>query len=120
MSDDSTRKVQNRISQRESRQRKALYVRQLEGHLRMLSMDKDDRVQALLVSISVILEENVKIRAMLASLAAYVGEDLQGGLMASKGFPMSDVIKASRKDDRQWLFDMAVSGYKPLCQQTSP
>lgn len=109
--DPATRKVQNRISQRESRQRKALYVRQLEGHLRMLSMDKDDRVQALLVSISVILEENVKIRAMLASLAAYVGEDLQGGLMASKGFPMSDVIEASRKDDRQWLFDMADSIY---------
>lgn len=76
----------------------------------MLSMDKDDRVQALLVSISVILEENVKIRGMLASLAAYVGEDLQGGLMASKGFPISDVIDASRKDDRQWLFDMAVCG----------
>lgn len=104
--DESSRRAQNRLSQRESRQRKALHTQQLEGEVALYKLNTDERLRSLLYTIHLFIEENAKIRQMLAQMADFVGE-FGGGLLASRGANIADIKAASQINDREWIFGKA-------------
>ncbi|KAH8920883.1 hypothetical protein BT69DRAFT_1352045 [Atractiella rhizophila] len=123
------RKVQNRIAQREFRQRKQQYIRDLEAKVELLSSNKEDQVEQLRAGVKAVLEENKQLRQLLKGLAAFIG----GGLPARIGElglseeQMNELL--SRPDDlyaRQAVNEVRLAkGMKPIethasCQPVDP
>ncbi|PWN26990.1 hypothetical protein BDZ90DRAFT_232569 [Jaminaea rosea] len=79
------RKEQNRLAQREFRQRRQQYVRALEGRIELLSSDHDDQVDRLRHALRGLLAENNTLRSMVGSLARFIGEGLLGGPLQQNG-----------------------------------
>ncbi|KDN44360.1 hypothetical protein K437DRAFT_138437 [Tilletiaria anomala UBC 951] len=80
---DKARKAQNRIAQREFRQRKQEYIRALECRVELLSTDHDTQVDRLRWLLRQLLIENNQLRAVLGLLSSFVGEKGMGGFLGS-------------------------------------
>ena len=72
----------------------------------LYKMNGDSRLQSLLVTISLFIEENAKLRQMLAQLSSFVG-DSGGGVLASRGINLEEIRAASLVNDREWIFNKA-------------
>ncbi|EIW66639.1 hypothetical protein TREMEDRAFT_34871, partial [Tremella mesenterica DSM 1558] len=75
----ATRKAQNRVAQREFRLRKQKLIdkiRDLEARVEVLSGDKEERVELMVLLIRNLLKENKDLRDMVKSMASFVGEGL--------------------------------------------
>jgi hypothetical protein len=68
------RKAQNRIAQREFRQRKQQYIRDLEARVEVLSGDKEERIELVMLLVKNLLKENKELRGMIKGMAGFVGE----------------------------------------------
>jgi hypothetical protein len=62
------------VAQREFRQRKQQYVRDLEARVEVLSGDKEERVELMVLLVKNLLKENKELRGMLKGMAGFVGE----------------------------------------------
>ncbi|KAK9895686.1 hypothetical protein P389DRAFT_67759 [Cystobasidium minutum MCA 4210] len=80
----SARKLQNRVAQREFRQRKLQYVKDLEARVEFLSSSKDDQLEALKAMLRGLLDENKQLRHMLQTVTNFVGDGI-GGLSHKAG-----------------------------------
>ncbi|CAO1633604.1 unnamed protein product [Parajaminaea phylloscopi] len=87
------RKAQNRIAQREFRQRKQQYVRALETRVELLSSDHDTQVDRLRHALRGLLAENNTLRSMLGSFARFIGEGLLGGPLQQNGMTRQQLIE---------------------------
>ncbi|KAL7409011.1 hypothetical protein BDY24DRAFT_243796 [Mrakia frigida] len=72
----SARKVQNRIAQREFRQRKQQYIRELETRVEVLSANSDERSDHLRDVLRALMAENTQLRDLVKDLGKLVGEGL--------------------------------------------
>ncbi|BEJ14272.1 hypothetical protein CspHIS471_0400390 [Cutaneotrichosporon sp. HIS471] len=70
------RKAQNRIAQREFRLRKQQYIRDLEARVEILSGDKDERIELMLLLVRNLLHENKELRNMVKNMSQFFGEGL--------------------------------------------
>ncbi|KAM0752842.1 hypothetical protein T439DRAFT_323456 [Meredithblackwellia eburnea MCA 4105] len=70
------RKVQNRIAQREFRQRKQQYIKDLEARVQLNESTRDDQVNKLRAGMRALLDENQQLRELLASLATFIGNGI--------------------------------------------
>ncbi|GAA5986034.1 hypothetical protein JCM5350_005507 [Sporobolomyces pararoseus] len=77
---ESDRKAQNRIAQREFRQRKQAYIKELEAKVKMQELGKDEQVERLGEAVRTLLDENDRLRQLLAGLSGFIGEGLGGAL----------------------------------------
>ncbi|BEI83450.1 hypothetical protein CcaverHIS002_0400540 [Cutaneotrichosporon cavernicola] len=68
------RKAQNRIAQREFRLRKQ--IRDLEARVEILSGDKDERIELMLLLVRNLLHENKELRNMVKDMSQFFGEGL--------------------------------------------
>lgn len=87
------RKAQNRIAQREFRQRKQQYIRALEARVEILSTDHDDQVDRLRHALRVLLSENNTLRSMISSLGRFIGEELIGGPLQHVGVSRDELLE---------------------------
>ncbi|CEH15767.1 Protein of unknown function DUF3425 [Ceraceosorus bombacis] len=79
------RKAQNRIAQREFRQRKQQYIRALEARVELLSSDHDTQVDRLRWALRGLLSENNLLRSMLGNFAGFIGDSMLGGPLQKAG-----------------------------------
>lgn len=79
------RKAQNRLAQREFRQRKQQYIRALEARVELLSSDHDTQVDRLRYALRALLAENNHLRQIVASFASFVGTQQIGGPLQKSG-----------------------------------
>ncbi len=79
----SQRKAQNRIAQREFRQRKQEYIRALECRVELLSSEHDVQVDRLRWLLRQLLVENNQLRAVLGLLSSFVGDRGMGGFLGN-------------------------------------
>ncbi|GAA6016693.1 hypothetical protein JCM11491_000209 [Sporobolomyces phaffii] len=77
---ETDRKAQNRIAQREFRQRKQAYIKELEGKVKLHELGRDEQVERLTDAVHVLLAENENLRQLLAGLSGFIGEGLGGVL----------------------------------------
>ncbi|BGO99790.1 hypothetical protein NBRC10513v2_004018 [Rhodotorula toruloides] len=94
------RKAQNRIAQREFRQRKQAYVKELEAKAAMMELSRDEQFNRFSEAFRTLLEENQKLRSMLQTLSGFIGEGL-GGALAKIGTELpefQDFITRDRID----------------------
>ncbi|GAA94125.1 uncharacterized protein L969DRAFT_93508 [Mixia osmundae IAM 14324] len=73
-----SRTAQNRQAQREFRQRKAAYLKDLELQISVLSSSRDDQLTMLRTACRALADENKSLRDLVASLTAFLGRDLGG------------------------------------------
>jgi hypothetical protein len=85
------RKAQNRIAQREFRQRKQQYIRALEGRVELLSSDHDTQVDRLRWALRGLLAENNQLREVVGNLAAFIGEGMIGGPLQKNGMSRDEL-----------------------------
>ncbi|CDZ98032.1 Protein of unknown function DUF3425 [Phaffia rhodozyma] len=76
----STRKAQNRIAQREFRQRKQQYIRELETRVEVLSANSDHRFSHLKDVIQALMDENQQLRQMCSNMGTFFAEGLGSAL----------------------------------------
>lgn len=87
------RKAQNRIAQREFRQRKQQYIRALEARVELLSTDHDEQVDRLRFALRGLLSENNTLRSLLGSLGRFIGEGLLGGPLQQAGLTREELFR---------------------------
>lgn len=87
------RKAQNRIAQREFRQRKQQYIRALEARVELLSTDHDEQVDRLRFALRGLLSENNTLRSLLGSLGRFIGEGLLGGPLQQAGLSREELFR---------------------------
>lgn len=85
------RRTQNRMAQREFRQRKQQYIEALEGRVELLSSNHDTLVDRLRWSLRGLLTENNQLRESLARLACFIGDDLIGGPLQKRGMKREEL-----------------------------
>lgn len=78
-----TRKTQNRLAQREFRQRKQEYIRALECRVDLLSSDPPTQIDRLRWLLRQLMLENAKLRVMLGVVAAHIAADGSGGFLGA-------------------------------------
>ncbi|KAL7419685.1 hypothetical protein Q5752_005601 [Cryptotrichosporon argae] len=71
-SSSQLRKAQNRLAQREFRQRKQ--IRDLEARVEVLSQGEDERAGLGLLLVKNLLKENKELRQLLKAMAGFIGE----------------------------------------------
>lgn len=105
----SARKLQNRVAQREFRQRKLQYVKDLEARVEFLSSSKDDQLEALKAMLRGLLDENKQLRTMLQTVTAFVGDGI-GGLTSKVGIKnhmdIDTFMEFVARGDRQTLITL--------------
>ncbi|UZJ53333.1 hypothetical protein CBS101457_002653 [Exobasidium rhododendri] len=92
--DESTaaqRKAQNRIAQREFRQRKQQYIRALEARVELLSSDHDTQVDRLRFALRGLLTENNQLRSILGNVASFIGSSMIGGPLQKSGMSRAEL-----------------------------
>ncbi|KLT41941.1 hypothetical protein CC85DRAFT_302818 [Cutaneotrichosporon oleaginosum] len=92
------RKAQNRIAQREFRLRKQQYIRDLEARVEILSGDKDERIELMLLLVRNLLHENKELRNMIKNMSQFFGEGkLPLSLFAAKlaWHPINSMLTAA-------------------------
>ncbi|GAA5971920.1 hypothetical protein JCM21900_001321 [Sporobolomyces salmonicolor] len=77
---ESDRKAQNRIAQREFRQRKQAYIKELEAKVQLHELGRDEQLERLTEGIKSLLDENQQLRHLLQGVSAFIGEGLGGAL----------------------------------------
>ncbi|GAA5882472.1 hypothetical protein JCM16303_001750 [Sporobolomyces ruberrimus] len=77
---ETDRKAQNRIAQREFRQRKQAYIKELEAKVKLQELGRDEQTERLADAVRILLEENEHLRQLLAGLSGFIGEGLGGAL----------------------------------------
>lgn len=87
----ATRKAQNRLAQREFRQRKQQYIRALETRVELLSSDHDTQVDRLRWALRGLLAENNQLRQIVAAFASFVGLQQIGGPLQKAGVSRQDL-----------------------------
>ncbi|KAJ8468188.1 hypothetical protein ONZ45_g17338 [Pleurotus djamor] len=85
----SARRDQNRIAQREFRQRKQQRIRDLEARVEILSGGHDQALTELRNILKDLMAENQTLRGLVRSLAAFIG-DGAGGLLPKLGWDTAD------------------------------
>ncbi|KDE08823.1 hypothetical protein MVLG_00928 [Microbotryum lychnidis-dioicae p1A1 Lamole] len=78
--ESAQRKQQNRLAQREFRQRKQAYVKELEVRVNLLARSKDDQLEGMKLTIRTLLDENQELREVLGHLGRFIGSGLGGCL----------------------------------------
>ncbi|KAK4702926.1 hypothetical protein P7C70_g3298, partial [Phenoliferia sp. Uapishka_3] len=66
------RKVQNRIAQREFRQRKVQYIKDLEARVQLHESSRDDQLDKLRNGIKALIDENQRLRELLGSVSGFI------------------------------------------------
>ncbi|ORX33644.1 hypothetical protein BD324DRAFT_639017 [Kockovaella imperatae] len=109
------RKRQNRAAQREFRMRKQQYVRDLEARVEVLSGDKEERVELMVLLIRNLLKENKDLRDMVKNMASFVGEGL-GSCLPRLGLsaPQLDAILNRADTDTAYDAFIALKASKEL------
>ncbi|KAM0791533.1 hypothetical protein ACM66B_005982 [Microbotryomycetes sp. NB124-2] len=79
-SNEELRKEQNRRAQRDFRQRKQQYIKELEAKVALQGTARDEQIDLLGKAIEQLVEENVKLRELLAGVTGFIGEGLGGYL----------------------------------------
>jgi hypothetical protein len=104
--DDSTaaqRKAQNRVAQREFRQRKQQYIRALEARVELLSSDHDTQVDRLRYALRGLLAENNQLRSLLGCMSAFIGTEMLGGPLQKAGMSRKEletiILSSSEKSE---------------------
>jgi len=92
------RKAQNRVAQREFRQRKQAYVRDLEARVQLLSSPHDEQMDILRNAVVALIAENKQLRTLLSSLSSFIGSDI-GGCLTSIGVGAPDFEALLRRGD---------------------
>ncbi|PWN87695.1 hypothetical protein FA10DRAFT_269009 [Acaromyces ingoldii] len=87
----AARKAQNRIAQREFRQRKQQYIRALEARVELLSSDHDTQVDRLRYALRGLLAENNQLRAFVNNLASFIGQAGLGGPLQRAGMSREEL-----------------------------
>lgn len=87
----AARKAQNRIAQREFRQRKQQYIRALEARVELLSSDHDTQVDRLRYALRGLLAENNQLRAFVNNLASFIGQAGLGGPLQRAGMSRDEL-----------------------------
>lgn len=87
----ATRKAQNRLAQREFRQRKQQYIRALETRVELLSSDHDTQVDRLRWALRGLLAENNQLRQIVSAFASFVGLQQIGGPLQKAGVSRQDL-----------------------------
>ncbi|GAA5894245.1 uncharacterized protein JCM6883_003760 [Sporobolomyces salmoneus] len=77
---ETDRKAQNRIAQREFRQRKQAYIKELEAKVKLQDFGRDEQISRMGEAVKALLEENERLRQLLAGLSGFIGEGLGGAL----------------------------------------
>lgn len=88
---EAERKEQNRLAQREFRQRKQQYIRALEARVELLSSDHDEQVDRLRYALRGLLAENNQLRTIVASFAGFVGIQQIGGPLQKAGLSRGEL-----------------------------
>lgn len=121
-----SRKAQNRNAQRESRQRKAEYVKALEGLVALQKVDMSAQLQGLLfaigcrhlsivyhiplegltLSFSVLIDENMKLRATLGQISTLFADPTQGSRLPDIGVDIHKLKEAVERNDKLYLLDL--------------
>ncbi|GAA6038203.1 hypothetical protein JCM8097_005792 [Rhodosporidiobolus ruineniae] len=100
---EADRKAQNRIAQREFRQRKQQYIKELETKVALHEMGRDEQIDRLKNAIKMVLQENQQLRTILASMGQLFGEGL-GGALPKLGVALpefNDIISRTILDTAQ-------------------
>jgi bZIP transcription factor len=79
----TVRKAQNRIAQREFRQRKQEYIRALECRVELLSTDHDTQVDRLRWLLRQLLIENNQLRSVVGLMCSFIGDQGMGGVLGN-------------------------------------
>ncbi|GAA5940875.1 uncharacterized protein JCM15063_000906 [Sporobolomyces koalae] len=77
---ETDRKAQNRIAQREFRQRKQAYIKELEAKVKLYELGRDEQIDRLNEALQTLLDDNDQLRQLLAALGGFIGEGLGGAL----------------------------------------
>lgn len=64
--------MQNRIAQREFRQRKQQYIKDLEARVQLHESSRDDQLDKMRTGLKALIDENQKLRELLASVAGFI------------------------------------------------
>ncbi|SCV71856.1 BQ2448_4550 [Microbotryum intermedium] len=86
------RKQQNRLAQREFRQRKQAYVKELEVRVNLLARSKDEQLEGMKVTIRTLVEENQQLREVLGHLGRFIGSGLGGCLPEIGLSPLGQLV----------------------------
>lgn len=79
----TVRKAQNRMAQREFRQRKQEYIRALECRVELLSADHPTQIGRLRWLLRQLMLENAMLRVVLGAAGAHISTDGVGGFLGS-------------------------------------
>ncbi|GAA6059056.1 hypothetical protein JCM10212_001281 [Sporobolomyces blumeae] len=77
---EADRKIQNRIAQREFRQRKQAYIKELEAKVKLQEMNRDEQIGRYSNAVRTLLKENQRLRELLAGVSGFINEGLGGAL----------------------------------------
>lgn len=66
------RKVQNRVAQREFRERKAQHLKELEAKVSIAESTRDEQLESYRVGMRAVMEENQKLRDLLAAVSGFI------------------------------------------------
>lgn len=101
------RKAQNRIAQREFRQRKQQYIRALESRVELLSSDHDTQVDRLRYALRGLLAENNQLRSILGSVSSFIGSEMIGGPLQKAGTSRAElehmITNSSEKSEYRYI-----------------
>ncbi|KAK4049464.1 hypothetical protein OIO90_005415 [Microbotryomycetes sp. JL221] len=86
---DDLRKQQNRRAQRDFRQRKQQYIKELEAKVALQGTARDEQIELLGKAIEQLVEENTKLRELLAGVTGFIGEGL-GGYLPRLGMELKE------------------------------
>lgn len=105
------RKVQNRIAQREFRQRKQAYVKELEAKLNYLSQDKNVQDDVMQSYVAALVQENKTLRGVVSTL---------GSLLGSTASPLVEKAQASFVEYDTENHSYTVGGQTPSNKPGTP
>ncbi|GAA6006935.1 hypothetical protein JCM10207_009145 [Rhodosporidiobolus poonsookiae] len=98
---EADRKEQNRIAQREFRQRKQAYIKELEGKVSLYEMGRDEQTDRLQKALKLLIEENQQLRSLLATVSGFIGEGI-GGVLPRIGLDLpgfKDILSRTIVED---------------------
>ncbi|ORY84074.1 hypothetical protein BCR35DRAFT_303120 [Leucosporidium creatinivorum] len=97
---EDQRKIQNRIAQREFRQRKQQYIKDLEARVELASSSRDEQLEQMRGAIKGLIDENQRLRELLAGVGGFIGSGL-GGVLPTIGVDLPEfqaLISRNRSD----------------------
>ncbi|KAJ8698123.1 hypothetical protein PTI98_004863 [Pleurotus ostreatus] len=114
----AARRDQNRIAQREFRQRKQQRIRDLEARVEILSGGHDEALAEMRNMLKDLMTENHTLRGLVRSLAGFIGEGA-GGLLPKLGWELADFNNFINRSETDTAFESFQRRKKQANSQTS-